>query len=132
MADTSTNLGIDEQSGQLTPMPTRNADTLHWGFSLQYSMFYLTSRYTPGQLPKKEPLYQFIPSWNLHSTPRAERRRRHNQSRIGLHRAKLAACGRSNIPANSEGGSRVGVRAHLFLFLDDLIPAVFGKPLFGR
>jgi len=34
------------------------------------------------------------------------------------------------IPANTEGGRRVGVRAHLFLFLDDLIPAVFGKPLF--
>lgn len=61
MSDTSTNLGIDEDTGQLTPMPTRNADTLHWGFSLQYSTFYLTSRYTPGQLPKDEPLHQLIP-----------------------------------------------------------------------
>jgi hypothetical protein len=33
------------------------------------------------------------------------------------------------IPLNSEGGRTIGVRAHLFLFLDDLIPAVFGKPL---
>ena len=34
------------------------------------------------------------------------------------------------VPLNSEGGRRIGMRAHLFLFLDDLIPAVFGKPLF--
>jgi hypothetical protein len=34
------------------------------------------------------------------------------------------------IPLNSEGGRTIGVRAHLFLFLDDLFPAVFGKPLF--
>lgn len=33
------------------------------------------------------------------------------------------------VPLNSEGGRTIGVRAHLFLFLDDLIPAVFGKPL---
>jgi RNA-directed DNA polymerase len=26
-------------------------------------------------------------------------------------------------------GRTIGVRAHLFLFLDDLIPAVFGRPL---
>jgi hypothetical protein len=36
---------------------------------------------------------------------------------------------RVNFPLNSEGGRTIGVRAHLFLFLDDLIPAVFGKPL---
>ena len=52
ISDTSTNLGIDERTGLLAPMPTRGTDTLHWGFSLQYSTFYLTSRYTPGRLPQ--------------------------------------------------------------------------------
>ena len=33
------------------------------------------------------------------------------------------------IPLNSEGGRTLGARAHLFLFLDDLFPAIFGKPL---
>jgi hypothetical protein len=33
------------------------------------------------------------------------------------------------VPLNSEGERTIGVRAHLSLFLDDLIPAVFGKPL---
>jgi hypothetical protein len=36
------------------------------------------------------------------------------------------------VPLNGEGGRTIGVRAHLFLFLDDLMPAVFGKPLLGR
>jgi hypothetical protein len=36
------------------------------------------------------------------------------------------------VPLNSEGGRTIGIRTHLFLFLDDLIPTVFGKPLLGR
>src|SRR5260370_413808 len=36
MAETSTNFGIDPQTGQLGPMLTRNVDTMHWGFSIQY------------------------------------------------------------------------------------------------
>jgi hypothetical protein len=36
------------------------------------------------------------------------------------------------VPINSEGGRTIGMRAHLFLFLDDLFPAVFGKPLLSR
>ena len=33
------------------------------------------------------------------------------------------------VPMNGAGGSGVGFRAQLMLFLDDLIPSVFGKPL---
>jgi hypothetical protein len=33
------------------------------------------------------------------------------------------------VPVNGAGGSGVGFRAQLMLFLDDLIPSVFGKPL---
>jgi hypothetical protein len=33
------------------------------------------------------------------------------------------------VPMNAAGGSGVGFRAQLMLFLDDLIPSVFGKPL---
>jgi hypothetical protein len=35
-------------------------ETLHWGFSIQYSTYYLTSRFTGGP-PKKEPLNQLVP-----------------------------------------------------------------------
>jgi hypothetical protein len=30
MTGTAINFGIDEQSGQLSPMITRKVDTLHW------------------------------------------------------------------------------------------------------
>jgi hypothetical protein len=33
------------------------------------------------------------------------------------------------VPLNREAGEGVGFRAQLLLFLDDLLPSVFGKPL---
>jgi hypothetical protein len=36
------------------------------------------------------------------------------------------------VPLNSEAGQTVGARAQLLLFLDGLIPSMFGKPLFER
>src|SRR3984893_2415457 len=56
----STNLGIDPITGQLGPMLTRNVDILHWGFAVEFSTLYLTSRFTGGP-PKEEPLNQFVP-----------------------------------------------------------------------
>jgi len=35
-------------------------ETLHWGFSIQYSTLYLTSRFDGGP-PKEEPLNQWVP-----------------------------------------------------------------------
>ena len=35
-------------------------------------------------------------------------------------------------PLNSEGGHSIGGRAQLLLFLDDLIPSLFGRPLLSR
>ena len=54
MTGSSINFGIDPQTGQLGPMLTRNVDILHWGFALEFSTLYLTSRFTPGKLPKDE------------------------------------------------------------------------------
>jgi hypothetical protein len=35
-------------------------ETLHWGFSIQYSTLYLTNRFSGGP-PKDEPLNQLVP-----------------------------------------------------------------------
>jgi hypothetical protein len=35
-------------------------ETLHWGFSIQYSPLYLTNRFDGGP-PKEEPLNQWVP-----------------------------------------------------------------------
>jgi hypothetical protein len=92
---TSTNFGIDEDTGQLGPLLTRNVDTLHWGFSLQYSMFYLTNRYTPGKLPKDEPVHQFIPLVEFaFDTPR--KNRCHDESWIGVCGGCVAGCRRGH------------------------------------
>jgi hypothetical protein len=36
------------------------------------------------------------------------------------------------VPLNGEAGRSIGVRAQLLLFLDELIPSLFGKPLMSR
>ena len=36
------------------------------------------------------------------------------------------------VPVNERTGKNVGVRAMLHFFLDDLLPASLGRPLFGR
>ncbi len=133
MSGSSINFGIDEDTGQLGPMLTRNVDTLHWGFSLQYSTFYLTNRYTPGKLPKAEPLHQFIPLVEFaFDTPRGEKTAATMNPGLAYVAGAWQVAAEAIVPLNSEGGRTIGVRAHLFLFLDDLFPAVFGKPLLGR
>jgi len=130
MAETSTNFGIDPQTGQLGPVSTRHVDTMHWGFSIQYSTYYLTSRFTPGKLPKDEPLHQFIPLIEFaFDTPRGEKTAATMNPGLAYVADTWQVAAEAIIPLNSEGGRTIGVRAHLFLFLDDLIPTVFGKPL---
>jgi hypothetical protein len=127
---TSNNLGVDGQDGQLGPTLTRNVDILHWGFSIQYSTFYLTDRFRQGKLPKAEPLGQFIPLVEFaFDTPRGEKTAATINPGLAYVGDSWQVAAEAIIPLNSEGGRALGARAHLFLFLDDLFPVVFGKPL---
>jgi len=36
------------------------------------------------------------------------------------------------VPLSNAAGRSAGVRAQLLLFTDDLIPSLFGQPVFGR
>jgi hypothetical protein len=111
----------------------RNVDTLHWGFSLQYSTFYLTSRYTPGKLPRNEPVNQFIPLVEFaFDSPRGDKTAATMNPGLVYVAEKWQLAAEAIVPLNSEGGRTIGMRAHLFLFLDEAMPALFGKPLFGR
>jgi hypothetical protein len=60
LSPTSTILGIDSGTRRLGPVLGRNVDTLHWGIAIEYSTYYLTSRFT-GAPPKEEPLNQLVP-----------------------------------------------------------------------
>jgi hypothetical protein len=133
MTGTSINSGIDPVTGQLGPMLTRNVDTLHWGFALEFSTLYLTSRFTPGKLPKEEPLNQLVPLVEFSFvSPRGEKTAATMNPGPSYVAVTWQVAAEAIVPLNSEAGRSVGARAQLLLFLDDLIPSLFGKPLLSR
>jgi len=133
MMGSSINFGIDPQTGQLGPTLTRNADTLHWGFALEFSMLYLTSRFTPGKLPKDEPLNQLVPLVEFSfDSQRGQKTLATMNPGLSYVAVSWQVAVEAIVPLNSEAGRSVGGRAQLLLFLQDLIPSVFGKPLLSR
>jgi hypothetical protein len=130
---TSTNIGFDSQTGQLEQMLTRNVDVLHWGFAVEFSTLYLTKRFTPGKLPKEEPLNQLVPLVEF-SFDSAEGSKTFATMNPGLSYVAVTwqIAAEAIVPLNSTAGHSVGARAQLLLFLDDLIPSVFGKPLLSN
>jgi hypothetical protein len=133
MAGASTNFGIDALTGQLGPMLTRNVDTLHWGFAIEFSTLYLTNRFTPGKLPKEEPLNQLVPLVEFSfDSPRGKKTSATMNPGLSYVAVTWQLAVEATVPLNSEAGRSVGARAQLLLFLQDLMPSVFGKPLLSR
>jgi hypothetical protein len=130
MTGNSINFGIDPQTGQLGPMLTRNVDILHWGFALEFSTLYLTSRFTPGKLPKDEPLNQLVPLVEFSfDSVRGEKTVATMNPGLSYVAVSWQLAAEAIVPLNSEAGRTIGARAQLLLFLDELIPSLFGKPL---
>ena len=130
MTGSSINFGVDAQTGRLGPMLTRNVDTLHWGFALEFSTLYLTSRFTPGKLPNEEPLNQLVPLVEFSFiSPRGEKTVATMNPGLSYVAVSWQVAVEAIVPLNSEAGKSVGARAQLLLFLQDLIPSLFGKPL---
>jgi hypothetical protein len=126
----STNAGIDPQTGLLASMLTRNVDTLHWGFALEFSTLYLTKRFTYGKLPKEEPLNQLVPLVEFSfDSPRGQKTSATMNPGLSYVAVTWQLAVEAIVPLNSEAGRTIGGRAQLLLFLQDLIPSVFGKPL---
>jgi hypothetical protein len=129
-ATVSTNFEQDFQTGLISPILNRNADILHWGFAVEFSTLYLTSRFTPGKLPKQEPLKQFIPLVEF-SFDSEQGRGTFATMNPGLSYVEVSwqIAAEAIIPLNNQSGRSVGARAQLLLFLQDLMPTVFEKPL---
>jgi len=119
--------------GQLVPEPFSTSTILHWGLSIQYSTFYLTPRFTPGRLPNQEPVYQFIPlvEFAVDSPVGKPSVATVNPGLVYV-ADKYQIGAEAILPLNSAAGHSTGVRAQLLLFTDDLLPSLFGKPLFGQ
>ncbi|MBV9237094.1 MAG: hypothetical protein JOZ94_14780 [Xanthobacteraceae bacterium] len=127
---TSANIGFDSQTGQLGPLLIRNVDLWHWGFAVEFSTLYLTTRFTPGKLPKDEPLNQLVPLVEF-AFDSAQGSKTFATMNPGLSYVAVTwqVAAEAIVPLNGAAGRSVGARAQLLLFLNDLIPAVFGKPL---
>ena len=129
-----TSMTLDNSiAGQLVPTPFATSTVLHWGLSIQYSTFYLTPRFTPGRLPNQEPLYQFIPlvEFAINSPVGKPSVATMNPGLVYVG-DKYQIGAEAILPLNSAAGHSTGVRAQLLLFTDDLLPSLFGQPVFGK
>jgi hypothetical protein len=106
-------------------------DVLHWGTSVQFSTLYLTDRFT-GRPPAEEPLFQWLALIEL-----AGDTRRNGKTGITANPG-IAYVGDNYqiaaeliLPLNREAGRAPGFMVKLLLFTDDLLPSLFGKPVFA-
>jgi hypothetical protein len=122
-------LAANLTTGSIQTVPAPAVNTLHWGFSIQYSTYYLTSRFTGGP-PKEEPLNQLVPlvEFNFDS-PRGQYTAATMNPGFAYGSVTWQIAVEAIVPLNQAGGIGLGFRAQLLLFLDDLLPSVFGKPL---
>jgi hypothetical protein len=128
----SKNFGIDPINGRLGPMTTSNVDILHWGFAVEFSTLYLTSRFTGGP-PKEEPLNQLVPLVEFaFDSSRGTKTIATINPGLSYVAVTWQIAVEAMVPLNSASGHTVGGRAQLLLFLDDLAPSLFGRPLLSR
>jgi hypothetical protein len=128
----STILGTSSTGSELVPISYENVPILRWGFSIQYSTYYLTPRFTGGP-PKQEPLNQFVPLVEFaFDSPRGRETVANVSPGVAYAATTWQFALEAVLPLNAVSGHGVGFRAQLLLFLDDLAPSLFGKPLLSR
>jgi hypothetical protein len=107
-------------------------ETIHWGFSIQYSTLYLTSRFDGGP-PKDEPLNQFVPLVEFRfDSPRGQYTAATVNPGLAYVAVAWQIAAEVIVPLNRAGGNGTGFRGQLLFFLDDLMPTVFGQPLLSN
>jgi len=121
--------GLNRVTGELESTLVPKVETLHWGFSIQYSTYYLTKRFTGGP-PKEEPLNQLVPLVEFSfDSPRGQKTAATMNPGLAYVAVTWQLAAEAIMPLNREGGHGTGFRAQLLFFIDDLFPSVFGKPL---
>jgi hypothetical protein len=69
---------------------------------------------------------------NAPDSPRGEKTRATMNPGLSYVAVTWQIAAEAIVPLNSEAGRSIGARAQLLLFLDDLIPSLFGKSLLSR
>lgn len=112
----------------------RHPNMLKWGFSVQYSLPYLQSFVKDVGL--QQPFSRMIPVVEFaFDTPL----NRGGGATTGTVNPGVLWVGRyvqlgleAVVPINDHTGNKVGVRAQLHFFLDDIFPRTIGRPMFER
>src|SRR6516162_8542095 len=116
-------------TGRFDSVLSPGVETLHWGFSIQFSTLYLTSRFDGGP-PKKEPFNQFVPLVEFRfDSPLGQYTAATMNPGFAYVAVTWQIAAEAIVPLNRAGGNGLGFRTQLLFFLDDLIPSVFWKPL---
>jgi hypothetical protein len=111
----------------------RIRNNLEWGIALEYSLIYLQSQVKGIGL--RAPFDRLIPLVEFPMETPLNRGRPPTTGTVNpgvIWSGKYFQLGvEAVIPINSHTGNNVGVLAQLHFYLDDLLPKLFGKPLFG-
>jgi hypothetical protein len=129
------NFDYSAQTRTLVPVETSQVPVLHWGLALEYSTLYLTDRFTPGELPEDEPLDQLVPLVEFaFDTPRGQRTTGTVNPGLSYVSDEIPVqiAAEFSLPVTGGGQHGVGGQVQLLVFLDDLLPSLFGKPVFGK
>jgi hypothetical protein len=101
---------------------------------LEFSTLYLTDRFT-GKPPTEEPLNQWVPMVEFQFDIPLDGG--YGKKTVATMKPGIAYVFQTYqlsieaiVPLNRRSGSSIGVRAVAVFFLDDLIPSLFGKPIF--
>lgn len=109
-------------------------DSLQWGFALEYSLPYLQSQVKDLSLPA--PLKSLIPLVEFSFDTPENRSGGETTGTLNpgvLYETKYFQIGaEAIIPVNHATGNEVGAVVQLQIFLDDLMPKLFGHPLIGQ
>jgi hypothetical protein len=125
----ATALAPNLSTGRFDSVPFPGVETLRWGFSVQFSTLYLTSRFDSGP-PTHEPLNQWVPLVEFKfDSPSGQKTVATANPGVAYVDRTWQLAAEIILPLNHAGGNGPGFRAQLLLFLDDLMPSVFGRPL---
>jgi hypothetical protein len=111
-----------------------NPTIVHTGVALEFSTLYLTERFT-GKPPTEEPVNQWVPMVEFQfDTPLGGGYGKQTAATVNPGLAYVFPTYQLSVeaivPLTRRGASSAGVRVGAVFFLDDLIPSLFGKPVF--
>jgi len=128
-------LAVTGTFAQTFPFKAENANTLEWGFAVEYSLIYLQQHVKdiglPAPFKDMIPLVEFAMETGENRDERGLTTGTINPGVVWESRQVQLGI-EANIPVNSRAGVHVGVTVQAWIYIDDLFPKVFGHPVFGE